>query len=86
MTIGRVFSRTEEVEEVKRMILKTKRDITTLIRTIDIFRGILKNEKNVSFQYRIEDDIQNLHTIILDRKYIISQLENYKKRIDTSIV
>lgn len=84
MVKNRVLSEKEEVEEVKRMILKTKRDVTTLRRTVDIFRGILKSEKNIGYQYKLEDDIQNLKNIILDYEYKISQLENYYKKIDTS--
>ena len=86
MTIGRNYTRTKQIKDLDKLIKQHQADIITLNRTIDIFKGILSNERNVGFQYRIEDDIQNLQLIILDYKYNLNQIENYRKKFDTSIV
>jgi len=86
MTIGRNYTRTKQIKDLDKLIKQHQADIITLNRTISIFRGILANERNIGFQYRIEDDIQNLHLIILDYKYNLNQIENYRKKFDTSIV
>ena len=86
MTIGRNYTRTKQIKDMDKLIKQHQADIITLNRTIGIFRGILANERNIGFKYRIEDDIQNLQLIILDYKYNLNQIENYRKKFDTSTV